>query len=157
MFIIEFSNLRRLVMLTSISTGNAPQPTGPYSQAIQYGNIVYISGQTPLMPNGQLLEHIPLEGGQLMQHDVLLFDEQTRQVFRNIEAISKAAGGDLNHIAKLTVYVSASRNNFARFRRFNGVMSEVFSDHHPACSIIGVSSLPDDVDIEIDAIMILDE
>ena len=144
-------------MLESIITPNAPESKGHYSQAIRYGNMVFISGQFPLLPNGDLLKNISLAEEQILKRDVLLFDEQARQVFRNIEAISQAAGGDLNHIAKLTVYLSASRSNIGRFSQFNDVMAEVFSHHLPACSVIGVSSLPEDVDIEIDAIMILDE
>lgn len=120
-------------MKQAIRTDNAPKPIGPYSQAIKVNNTVYLSGQ------------IPREAGE--------FKEEVRQVFSNLAAVANAAGGTLNHIVKLTIFLT----DFNLFADLNTVMSELFLEPYPARSTVQVSRLPKDARIEIEAIMSLGE
>ena len=120
-------------MKTAIFTDQIPAPIGTYSQAIKTHNTVYLSGQ------------IPKTSGD--------FKDEVRQVFSNLSAVAHAAGGSLNHIVKLTIFLT----DFNLFADLNTVMSELFSEPYPARSTVQVSRLPKDSRIEIEAIMILGE
>lgn len=127
-------------MKQMINTPHAPAAIGVYSQAIKSGSLVYLSGQIPLVPATM----------EVIQGD---FKARVRRVFDNIKAITSEAGGGLNQIVKLTIYL-LSMDNFAEV---NEVMREYFTEPYPARAVIAVSALPKQVDIEIDAIMILAE
>lgn len=126
-------------MKTAIHTINAPAAIGPYSQAIQYGNLVFLSGQIALLPSGELVE----------SEDIMI---QTRQVFSNLRAVAMAAGGTLDQIVKLTIYLI----NFEHFSAVNEVMREFFTEPFPARATVQVVALPKNVPIEVDAILVLD-
>jgi reactive intermediate/imine deaminase len=124
---------------TIISTELAPAAIGTYSQAVRCGSTVYLSGQIPLDPaSGQLVE------GAIEVH--------IRRVFDNLQAVCRAAGGDLGDIAKLNVYLT----DLGNFSEVNRVMATYFSQPYPARAAIGVASLPRGAAIEIDAVMVLD-
>lgn len=122
-----------------IFTSNAPEPIGPYSQAIKVGNTVYLAGQIALLHNKL----------QLVSED---FKEQAEQVFKNLSAVAKEAGGSLSDIVKLNVYVK----DFANFHIVNDVMREYFSVPYPARAALEVADLPMGALIEADAVLILD-
>jgi reactive intermediate/imine deaminase len=122
-----------------ISTNDAPAAIGPYSQAIRAGSTVYLSGQIPLDPATQDV----VAGG---------FQAQATRVFDNLEAVARAAGGALSDIVKLTVYLT----DLGRFAEVNEIMARYFAEPYPARAAIGVAALPRQVQIEIDAIMVLD-
>lgn len=121
-----------------IATDQAPAAIGTYSQAVQAGNTVYLSGQIPLDPSTMTL----------VSED---FAAQAHQVFRNLRAVAKAAGGDLTDIVKLNVYVL----DLGNFQTLNAVMGEYFSEPYPARAALGVAQLPKDAQVEIDAVMVL--
>ena len=123
---------------TTISTDRAPQAIGAYSQAVRVGDSVYISGQIPLSPDTQEV----ISGS---------FRQQACQVFDNLSAIAEAAGGTLENVVKLTVYLVDLQN----FPTVNEVMGEYFDEPYPARAAIGVASLPKGVGIEVEAIMAL--
>ena len=118
-----------------IQTNDAPAAIGPYSQAIKAGNTVYISGQIPLDP-----ATMQMEAGDIQA--------QTRRVFKNIAAIASAAGGSFEHMVKL---------NLGNFAAVNQVMEEYCSQPFPARACVGVASLPKDAEVEIEAIMVVDD
>ncbi len=117
----------------------APAAIGTYSQAVQAGNTVWLSGQIPLDPTTMEVAADDIEG-------------QTRQVFDNLRAVALAAGGDLADMVKLNI----SMTDLAHFAKVNAVMAEYFDQPYPARACVGVGSLPRDVMIEIEAIMVLD-
>jgi reactive intermediate/imine deaminase len=121
-----------------IYTEAAPAAIGPYSQAIKVGNTIFISGQIPLVPETMEI----VEGG---------IEEQTHQVFANLIAVTKAAGGGLENLAKLTIFLT-DLNDFAVV---NKIMATYFSEPYPARATIEVSALPKGVTVEIEAIMAL--
>lgn len=125
-------------MKHEIQTSEAPSAIGIYSQAIQAGNTIYISGQIPLNPTTH----------KLMTHD---FPEQVRQVFHNLKAIAVAAGGDLSSIVKLNVYLQ----DMNQFAVLNEIMATFFEKPYPARAVVEVSRLPKDVSVEMDAIMVV--
>ncbi len=118
-----------------ISTSNAPAAIGPYSQAIQVGNLVYTSGQIPVNPQTGAI----VEGG---------ITEQTRQSLQNVEAILQAAGLTMGDVVKTTVFM-ADMNDFAAM---NAVYSEFFSEPYPARSAVAVKTLPKAVMVEIEVV-----
>ena len=124
---------------TIISTPNAPQAIGTYSQAVRAGNTVYLSGQIPLVP----------ETMQMVEGDITV---QVRRCFQNLAAIAEAAGGSLNDCVKVHVFLT----DLANFPIVNQVMAEFFSEPYPARAAIGVASLPRAAQVEVDAIMVLD-
>lgn len=117
-----------------IATEGAPQAIGPYSQAIRAGGVLYTSGQIPLDLNGEVVA-----GG---------IEAQTEQVFKNLKAILVAAGTDLSHVVKATVYLQ----DMSQFSQVNTIYAKYFGDHKPARSTVEVSRLPKDVLVEIDLI-----
>ena len=124
---------------TIIKTDKAPQAIGTYSQAVRAGNTVYLSGQIPLDPSSMEL----VQGGM---------DVQIRRVFDNLAAVCAAAGGSLNDIAKLNVFLP----DLGHFALVNEVMAEYFSEPYPARAAVGVAALPKGAQVEMDAIMELD-
>ena len=125
-------------MKQTIHTDQAPAAIGTYSQAVRAGNTVYLSGQIPLDPASMTL----VEG---------TFESAARQVFRNLRAVARAAGGDLQDIVRLTVYLT----DMQQFPRVNAVMAEFFSEPYPARAAIGVNELPKGAQVEVDAILVL--
>ena len=123
-------------MKKPISTNKAPAAIGPYSQAIQWGDVVFISGQVAFIPST----------GELNNHT---FENEVNQVIDNLDAICKEAGGSLNNILKLSIFLT----DLSNFDTVNHLMKERFSEPFPARSTIEVSRLPKDVNIEMDAIL----
>ncbi len=123
---------------TPIHTPLAPQAIGTYSQAIRAGDTVYLSGQIPLDP----------ASGELVTGDM---ESQVRRVFENLKAVSAAAGADLSHIVKLTVYLT----DLAHFALVNRVMAEYFTQPYPARAAVGVAALPKGAAVEMDGILAL--
>jgi len=124
---------------TIISTTDAPQAIGTYSQAVRTGNTVYLSGQIPLVPATM----------QMVEGDIAA---QVRQVFSNLSAVAQAAGGTLNDCAKVHVFLT----DLVNFPVVNQVMAEFFTEPYPARAAIGVASLPRGAQVEVDAIMVLE-
>ncbi len=123
-----------------IYTKQAPQAIGTYSQAIKVDSTVYLSGQIPLDP--ETMEIVP---GDIRDH--------IRRVFDNLKAVCEAAGGDLNDIVKLNVYLTDLTN----FPIVNEIMGEYFEQPYPARAAVGVAALPKGVGIEMDAVMEIQE
>lgn len=123
---------------TIINTPNAPGAIGTYSQAVNVNGTVYLSGQIALDP--QTMELV--QGTR----------EQIDRVFRNLRAVAQAAGGDLSHIVKLTIYLT----DLANFPLVNEVMSTYFHEPYPARAAIGVTALPKGSEVEIEGLMVLD-
>ena len=119
-----------------ISTKNAPQAIGTYSQAIRTGSTVYLSGQIPLDP--QTMEIISVD-----------ISEQIHQVFKNLAAVAEAADGSLEDVVKLNVFLT----NLSHFPKVNEIMAEYFEKPYPARAAIGVASLPRGAAVEMDAIL----
>ncbi|MBR1410755.1 MAG: RidA family protein [Prevotella sp.] len=118
-----------------ISTTNAPSAIGPYSQAIQAGNLVYTSGQIPIDPTTGTFP----EGG---------IKSQARQSLNNVRAILEEAGLSMGDVIKTTIYL-ADMNDFSEV---NSIYAEFFSEPYPARSAVAVKSLPKGALIEIEAI-----
>jgi len=123
----------------SIYTHTAPAAIGPYSQAVRAGNTVYLSGQIPLDP----------ETGNIVAGD---FDVRVRRVLANLDAVCRAAGGDLDSIVKLNVFLT----DLGRFAAVNEIMAEAFAEPFPARAAVQVSALPKGVDVEMDAVAVID-
>ncbi len=124
-------------MKETISTENAPGAIGPYSQAVKAGNMIFCSGQIPIDP----------ATGEFVSNEVA---EQTRQVLKNLSAVLKAAGTDLNNVVKTTVFL-ADMNDFTAM---NEVYAEFFSDNKPARATVQAARLPRDARVEIDCIAV---
>ncbi len=119
-----------------IVTKNAPSAIGPYSQAVDLGNMIFTSGQIALKPDGKLVE-----GG---------IKTQTTQVLTNLSEVLKEAGSSLSKVVKTTIFLA----NMEDFAQVNKIYAEFFGDHKPARSTVAVKTLPLNVDIEIEAIAI---
>ena len=119
-----------------ISTPNAPQAIGTYSQAVKCGNTVYVSGQIPLDP----------ATANLVTDDM---DKQIRRVFDNLLAIITAAGGNFSHVAKLNVFLT----DLSHFALVNQIMSEYFTQPYPARAAIQVAALPKGAAVEMDCVV----
>jgi reactive intermediate/imine deaminase len=119
-----------------ISTPDAPEAIGPYSQAVKVGNTVWISGQIPLVPGSM----------ELVTGDITA---QASQVFKNLAAVAQAAGGDLNNAVKINISLT-SMDDFAAV---NEVMSSFLEPPFPARACVQVAGLPKGVDIEVEAIL----
>ncbi len=124
-------------MKKTIHTKAAPAAIGTYSQAVAVPGLVFLSGQIPLDP----------ETMELVSGDVAA---QTERVFRNLEAVTRAAGGSLADLVKLTVYLT----DLGDFNTVNEVMARHVSEPYPARAAIGVSALPRGAAVEIEAIML---
>ncbi|SFR82996.1 reactive intermediate/imine deaminase [Marinobacter daqiaonensis] len=121
-----------------IQTDAAPEAIGTYSQAVKAGDTVYLSGQIPLDP--QTMEVVSGD-----------FGDKARRVFENLKAVCEAAGGGLQDIVKLNIYMT----DLANFATVNEVMATYFQEPYPARAAIGVASLPKGVPVEMDAIMVI--
>ncbi|MBK7136033.1 MAG: RidA family protein [Rhodocyclales bacterium] len=120
-----------------IATASAPAAIGPYSQAVQAGNTVYLSGQIGLDPaTMQMAEGI---------------DAQIARVFDNLKAVAAASGGSLADAVKVNIYVT----DLANFARVNDVMAQVFSQPYPARATVQVAALPRGALVEVDAVLVL--
>lgn len=122
----------------AIHSDNAPAAIGTYSQAIEAGGLVFLSGQIPLVPATM----------EIVEGD---FEARARQVFDNLQAVAEAAGGSLNDVVKLTVFLTDLDN----FATVNSVMESYFTQPFPARAAVGVASLPKGVDVEADAILVV--
>ena len=122
----------------AIHSDNAPAAIGTYSQAVAAGGLVFMSGQIPLDPKTM----------ELVSGD---FAARTRQVFDNLRAVAEAAGGSMDNIVKLTIYLT----DLANFATVNEVMAEYFEKPYPARAALGVASLPKGTDVEAEAVLAL--
>ena len=122
-----------------VATGHAPAAIGPYSQAVQSGRTVFLSGQIPLDP----------ATGQLVEGDIAA---QARRVFDNLRAVCEAAGGSLDDVVRVGIYLM----DLEDFAAVNAVMAEAFTAPYPARSTIQVSGLPRGARVEVDAILAFD-
>ncbi len=120
-----------------IQTNEAPEAIGCYSQAIQSGNIVYLSGQIPLDPVSMIM--------------VSGIHSQIHRVFNNLKAVAEAAGGSLDHIVKLTVYLT----DISSLAKVNELMEAYFTKPYPARTSFAVAALPKNALVEVDAIMVM--
>ena len=120
-----------------IATSNAPAAIGPYSQAVQAGGTVYLSGQIGLDPaTMQMAEGI---------------DAQVARVFDNLKAVAEAAGGSLADAVKVNIYVT----DLANFARVNDAMAQAFSQPYPARATVQVAALPRGALVEVDAVLVM--
>jgi 2-iminobutanoate/2-iminopropanoate deaminase len=122
-------------MKKKIATDKAPQAIGPYSQAIQLGNLLFVSGQIPIDP----------KSGNLVQGDI---EAQTQQVMENLKAIVATAGLTLSDALKATCFLK----NMGDFAKFNGIYAGYFGDSPPARETVEVARLPRDVLVEVSLI-----
>ena len=120
----------------AIHTDAAPAAIGTSSQAVRSGNLVFLSGQIPLLP----------ETMEVVDGD---FEARARQVFKNLQAVAESAGGSLNDIVKVTIFLT----DLSNFATVNAVMESFFEQPFPARAAVGVASLPKGVDVEADAIL----
>ena len=116
-----------------IHTEKAPAAIGPYSQAIDLGELIYTSGQIPVAPDGSISDNI---------------SEQTRQALENLKAVVEASGSSFDKVVKTTVFIT----DMAQFGEINAVYADFFSEPYPARSCVQVAALPKGVSIEIEAI-----
>jgi reactive intermediate/imine deaminase len=119
-----------------ISTPDAPEAIGPYSQAVKVGNTVWLSGQIPLVPASM----------ELVDGDIRA---QATQVFENLAAVAAAAGGSLDKAVKINI----SLTDLADFAAVNAVMAAFFNEPYPARACVQVAALPKGADIEVEAIL----
>ncbi len=120
-----------------IATEAAPQAIGTYSQAVQAGNTVYLSGQIGLDPASMVM----VEG----------IEAQIHQVFRNLQAVCQAAGGGLGDIVKINIFLT----DLGNFALVNEIMAQYFKTPYPARAAVGVASLPRNALVEADAVLVL--
>ena len=119
-----------------ISTPNAPAAIGTYSQAVKVGDTTYLSGQIPLDPASMQL----VDG----------FENQVRRVFENLKAVCEAAGGSLNELVKVNVFLI----DLGNFAKVNEIMATYFDQPYPARAAVGVSALPRGAQVEIEGVMV---
>ncbi len=119
-----------------IATNQAPQAIGTYSQAVKVNSTVYLSGQIPLVPATM----------EVVEGDMRI---QISQVFDNLQAVAQAAGGSLEKLVKVNIFLT----DLSHFPLVNEVMAEYFSEPYPARAAVGVASLPKGVAVEMDAVM----
>jgi len=122
-----------------IRTDQAPAAIGTYSQAVKTGTTVYLSGQIPLIPGSM----------EMVEGDM---EAQIRRVFDNLQAVSRAAGGDLKDMAKLNIYLT----DLSHFALVNKVMADYFSEPYPARAAVGVAALPRNAGVEMDGVLELE-
>jgi len=133
-----YNNLRETDLMAKeiINTDKAPAAIGTYSQAVKAGNTVYMSGQIPLIP----------ETMEMIEGDI---KANIHQVFKNLTAVAEAAGGSLQDVAKLNIFLL----DLGNFAAVNEVMAEYFEQPYPARAAVGVAQLPKDAPVEMDAIL----
>ncbi|WP_421382537.1 2-iminobutanoate/2-iminopropanoate deaminase [Bacillus salacetis] len=123
--------------MRSVSTSKAPAAIGPYSQGIIVNNLFYSSGQIPLTAEGIMVEGT--------------VEEQTHQVFKNLQAVLEEAGASLETVVKATVFIKDMND----FGAINEVYGEYFNTHKPARSCVEVARLPKDALVEIEVIALV--
>ncbi|MBT4577778.1 RidA family protein [bacterium] len=125
-----------------ISTNQAPQAIGTYSQAVHVtgGSTVYLSGQIPLVPSTM----------EMIEGDI---SEQINQVFKNLTAVCKESGGNLNDIVKLNIFLTDLNN----FPVVNEIMAQYFDEPYPARAAVGINELPKGAQVEMDGVMVIEE
>jgi len=121
-----------------IHTDNAPAAIGTYVQAVKVNNTVYLSGQIPLNPQSMTL----------VDGDI---SAQINQVFKNLNAVCEASGGDLSNIVKLNIFLT----DLSHFPVVNEVMGQYFQEPYPARAAIGVRELPKGAQVEMDGILVI--
>ncbi|MEK7758100.1 MAG: RidA family protein, partial [Pseudomonadota bacterium] len=121
-----------------VITNEAPKAIGTYSQAVKVGNTVYLSGQIPLDP----------ASGEIVAGEIRA---QITRVFDNLAAVAKAAGGSLQDVVKLNVFLDELKH----FPQVNEIMAQYFKEPYPARAAVGVAALPRNAQVEMDAIMVL--
>ncbi len=121
---------------TIIQTANAPSAIGTYSQAVRHGDLVFLSGQIPLDPATMEL----IEGS---------FEDRAKQVFDNLKAVVEAAGGTMDQVLKVNIFLT----DLSNFATVNSVMASYFAKPYPARAAVGVASLPKGTDIEAEAVL----
>ena len=121
-----------------IHTDNAPSAIGTYSQAVKTGNTVYLSGQIGLDPDTM----------EMVEGDI---SARIHQVFKNLTAVCEAAGGSLDDMAKVTIFLT----DLDHFATVNEIMAQYFNEPYPARAAVGVAQLPKDTDVEMDGVMVL--
>ena len=121
-----------------ISTSGAPKAIGTYSQAVKVGDTVYLSGQIPLDP----------ASGEMVSGEIRI---QVKRVFDNLAAVARAAGGSLQDVVKLNVFLTDLKN----FPQVNEIMALYIKEPYPARAAVGVSALPRGAQVEMDAVMVL--
>lgn len=124
--------------MKEIKTNNAPQAIGPYSQGIVCGNLLFTSGQIPIIP----------ETGEL----AVGLEAQAHQVFKNIKNLIEASGASMDNVVKTTVFIK-DMNDFAKI---NEIYAEYFTEPYPARSCVEVARLPKDVSLEVETIVEMD-
>lgn len=122
-----------------IATDKAPQAIGTYSQAVKVDNTVYLSGQIPLVP----------ETMEMVEGDM---EAQIVRVFENLTAVAEAAGGTLNDVVKLNIFLT----DLGHFALVNEVMARYFDQPYPARAAIQAAALPKDAQVEMDAVMVVE-
>lgn len=120
----------------TIHSDNAPSAIGTYSQAVRHGDLVFLSGQIPLDPATMEL----VDGS---------FEARARRVFENLKAVTEAAGGTMDQILKVNIYLT----DLANFATVNEVMTDFFEEPYPARAAVGVASLPKGADVEAEAVL----
>ncbi len=125
-------------MIQTVSTCNAPEAIGPYSQAMRVGNLLFTSGQIALTPDGSFVDG-----------DV---STQTLQVLQNLKAVLEAGGSSVSKVVKTTVFLSTMDD----FQTINAIYAEFFGEHKPARSTVAVKGLPRNARIEIEAIAMVE-
>ncbi|RLG87090.1 MAG: deaminase [Thermoprotei archaeon] len=118
-----------------VFTEKAPKPVGPYSQGVKAGGFLFVAGQIPIDPSTDRI----VEGS---------FEDKVRRVLENVKAVVEAAGGSLDNVVKVTVYLK----DISLFDRFNKVYAEYFPRNPPARVVVEVSNLPKGVELEVEAI-----
>ena len=137
--ILIFSTESKIMPKEIISTTNAPQAIGPYSQAVKTNNLMFISGQIPMDPTT----------GNLVEGSI---EDEANQVLKNLKSICEAAGYSLDDAVKITIFLT----DLGNFAAVNDVMKEHFSEPYPARATVEVSGLPLGVNVEIEAIISTD-
>ncbi len=120
-----------------VYSSNAPEPIGPYSQAIKAGNTLFVSGQIP----------IDTTSGKIIEGDIIA---ETNQVMKNLGAVLKEAGMDFSHVVKCSIFLSDMNN----FPKVNEAYGQYFQSNPPARETVEVSRLPKDVNVEISCIAV---
>lgn len=123
---------------TYVSTNKAPKAIGPYSQGIKTGNMIFTSGQLGVNP----------KTGEFVNNNI---EEETNQSLENLKSIIEEAGGTLEDIVKVTIFITSMEN----FSKINKIYGDFFGSHKPARSCIEISKLPNDGNVEIEAIAIV--
>jgi len=119
-----------------IKTDNAPEAIGTYSQAVKVGTTVYLSGQIPLIPETMELVNSGIE-------------DEIEQVFKNLTAVAEAAGGSLQDMVKLNIFLT----DLGNFAKVNEIMAKHFNEPYPARAAIEISALPKGAGVEMDGIL----